>query len=677
MPYLYGEHLWCNLYRSGLFTSCRPRTQIAIVFLTAEIALSKIKILSEHLANQIAAGEVIERPASVVKELLENSIDAGARQVQIDIEGSGTKLIRVIDDGMGMNADDALLCLERHATSKLGGNTGGSSRLAAISSLGFRGEAIPSIASVAKMSITTRIENDPLGTRVEVRYGKLLKVHAAGCNKGTVIEIKDLFGNLPARKKFLKSTRTEFFHIEEIIKNYSLANYQLGIKYTLNSNGILDYTAGTDTLIERVKMLYAKSASEPLIPIQDPSAQDSAGDRVTVTGFLLSPEQSFAATAKLRLFVNGRVVKDRMMAHAVREGLSGYLMKGRTAAGVIFVSVPYETVDVNVHPTKQEIRFQQPNLIHEKILAAVRRGMDTYQETAKQNLFGSNLSMKRGAADHRLPSPEAKSGTRNIYQQLGSGSTTIPGKNSLKGRGTGSYTPSDKEKAFPPNTENKGVATAEPVAPFTRTAGDGDLVPESLKPIGQFRDLYLLCEAKVENENFLVVIDQHAVHERILFEDLKKQFAARKMTSQSLLFPKMLELTPEYAALLEKNNDQLQQLGLEVEEFGGDNYIIKTVPAVISHLDPEEILTGILMEFSGPEYGLEEGRKRNDATRLDDILSSMACKAAIKAGQNLDKLEMHELIKLMQESRAFTHCPHGRPVVRMFSAADINQWFHR
>ena len=296
--------------------------------------MSKIKILSEHLANQIAAGEVIERPASVVKELLENSIDADARQVQIDIEGSGTKLIRVIDDRMGMNADDALLCLERHATSKLGGNTDGSSRLAAISSLGFRGEAIPSIASVAKMSITTRIENDPLGTRVEVRYGKLLKVHAAGCNKGTVIEIKDLFGNLPARKKFLKSTRTELFHIEEIIKNYSLANYQLGIKYTLNSNGILDYTAGTDTLKERVKMLYAKSASEPLIPIQDPSAQDSAGDRVTVTGFLLSPEQSFAATAKLRLFVNGRVVKDRMMAHAVREGLPATSRKAALQPGV-------------------------------------------------------------------------------------------------------------------------------------------------------------------------------------------------------------------------------------------------------------------------------------------------------------------------------------------------------
>jgi DNA mismatch repair protein MutL len=352
--------------------------------------LSKIKILSEHLANQIAAGEVIERPASVVKELLENSIDAGASQVQIDIEGSGTKLITVIDDGTGMNADDALLCLERHATSKLGGSTDDSSRLAAISSLGFRGEAIPSIASVAKMSITSRTVNDPLGTRIEVRYGKLLKVHETGCNKGTVIEIKDLFGNLPVRKKFLKSLRTELFHIEEIIKNYSLANYQLGITYTLNNNRILDFTAGTDTLKERVKMLYAKIATEPLIPLQDHGTPDSTGDKIVVKGFLLSPEQSFATTAKLRLFVNGRAVKDRMMAHAVREGLSGYLMKGRTAAGVVFVSLPYEMVDVNVHPTKQEIRFQQPNRIHEKIVSATRRGMADYQKSAKQQNQRSN-----------------------------------------------------------------------------------------------------------------------------------------------------------------------------------------------------------------------------------------------------------------------------------------------
>lgn len=639
--------------------------------------MSKIKILSEHLANQIAAGEVIERPASVVKELLENSIDAGAGHVQIEIAGNGTKLIRVIDDGTGMDGDDALLCLERHATSKLGESTGDGNRLAAIRSLGFRGEALPSIASVAKMSLTSRTENDPLGTRIEIRYGKLLKVHETGANRGTVIEIKDLFGNLPARKKFLKSPRTELSHIEEIIKNYALANYQLGITYTLDGNRVLDFTANTDTLDERVRKLYARSTAEPLIPLQDSGRSAPETDGIMVSGYLLAPEQSFAATAKLRLFVNGRAVKDRMMAHAVGEGLSGYLMKGRTPAGVVFLTVPYETVDVNVHPTKQEIRFQEPNRIHEKIVAAVRRGMENYQQAAKHTIFGRNPAMARAGAGKDFPAADRATGARNVHQLWNPPSRSTSEHNPVQEVGTGLYPPSALKTAFQPMADVQGVAAAEPATPFSPTTMEEIPLPRSLKPIGQFMDLYLLCEAKQDNDTFLVVIDQHAVHERILFEKLKKQFAARQMTSQSLLFPKMLELEPEYGVLLEKNSEQIQQLGLVIEEFGGDNYIIKAVPAIISHLDPEEILTGILMGFTGPGPGQAEGKKRADATRLDDILASMACKAAIKAGRNLNTLEMQELLKLMQESEAFTHCPHGRPVVRMFSAAEIKKWFHR
>ena len=639
--------------------------------------MSRIKILSEHLANQIAAGEVIERPASVVKELLENSIDAGAGQVQIEIEGNGTKLIKVIDDGIGMDEDDALLCLERHATSKLGESSGDSSRLDAIRSLGFRGEALPSIASVAKMSITSRTADNPLGVRVEVRYGKLLKVHETGCNKGTVIEIKDLFGNLPARKKFLKSPRTELFHIEEIIKNYALANYRLGILYMLNGNRVLEFSGAADSLEERVKLLYAGNDSESLIQLRHPEVSTLAGETISVKGFLLAPEKSFAATARLRLFVNGRAVKDRMMAHAVHEGLSGYLMKGRTAAGVVFVTLPYEAVDVNVHPTKQEIRFQQPNSVHEKIVAAVRRGMDNYQQSARQTLFGSNLGRNEARPGRHFRAAKTKTGVQHGSRLWDAPSAVTPQKESLPHMETGPSAPPATMTTFSSITAGEGIATAETLAPFSQTTAEDIPVPESLKSIGQFMDLYLLCEAKHNNETYLVVIDQHAVHERILFENFKKRFAARQMTSQNLLFPKMLELTPEHAAALEKNSEPIRQLGLVVEEFGGDNYIIKAVPAVISHLDPEEILTGILMGFSGPEYSEEKGRRRTDATRLDDILSTMACKAAVKAGQNLNSLEIEELLKLMQESRAFTHCPHGRPVVRMFSAADIKKWFHR
>jgi DNA mismatch repair protein MutL len=634
--------------------------------------LSRIKILSEHLANQIAAGEVIERPASVVKELLENSIDAGARHVQIEIEGNGTRLIKVIDDGMGMDSDDVLLCMERHATSKLGASTNDSSRLHAITSLGFRGEAIPSIASVSKMTLTSRTKNDPLGTRLEVRYGKILKIHETGCNKGTVIEIKDLFGNMPVRKKFLKSSRTELFHIEEIVKNYCLANSRLGITYTVNSNTIFDFAADTDTLEDRIKMFYAKNTSVPLIPIQDSSQLSTEKDAIKIEGVILSPEQSFATSTKLRLFVNGRSVKDRMIAHAVSEGLSGYLMKGRTAAGALFITLPHEEVDVNVHPTKQEIRFQQPNSIHKRIVSTVRSAMENYQKQSKHSIFGDEENLKNWKTDQdsqRTREPDYADGP-TLWNNS-------PDRVETNDTEPASYFPSGENKTSSPPRHFESAANAEPAAVFQQTELPEDLEPGSLKTIGQFMDLYLLCEAQRGTEKFLVVIDQHAVHERILFENLKKQFESKQMASQNLLFPKMLELTPESAEIIEKNSEEIKALGIVVEEFGGDNFIIKAVPSVISHLDPEEILTGIMTQFSGSDFSHGEGRKRKDATRLDDILSSMACKAAIKAGQNLSPVEMQQLLKLMKESTAFTHCPHGRPVVQMFSAGDIKKWFHR
>ena len=634
--------------------------------------MSRIKILSEHLANQIAAGEVIERPASVVKELIENSIDADASHIQLEIEGSGTRLIKVIDDGMGMDGDDVLLCLERHATSKLRESADNSNSLHAIQSLGFRGEAIPSIGSVSQMTIISRTENDPLGTRLEVRYGKILKIHETGCNKGTVIEIRNLFGNLPVRKKFLKSSRTELFHIEEIIKNYSLANSRLGITYKVNGKTILDLPAGTDTLEDRIKIIYSANTSEPLIPILGPPHASALNDDICVDGFFLSPEHSFAASSKLRLFVNGRAVKDRMMAHAVSEGLSGYLMKGRTAAGALFVTLPHEKVDVNVHPTKQEIRFQQPNSIHQRIVSVVRHAMEQFQKHSKHSLFGNENNLqdrKQGPAfsDKNKETGPVKVNTLwNTTQDSPQAFGSIPAPY---------FSDENKTESF--SYVEEDPATAEPNAPFGKDRTGEDLVPESLVPIGQFMDLYLLCEARRGEENFLVLIDQHAVHERILFEKLKKQFDSKQMESQNLLFPKMLELTPESADILEKNREEIRMLGIVVEEFGGDNFIIKAVPSVISHLDPEEILSGILTQFSGADYSHENGRKRKDATRLEDILSSMACKAAIKAGQNLTHLEMQQLLKLMKESRAFTHCPHGRPVVRMFSAVEIKKWFHR
>ena len=633
--------------------------------------MSTIRILSEHLANQIAAGEVIERPASVVKELVENSIDAGAGHIQVEIEGSGTRLIKVIDDGMGMDPDDVLLCLERHATSKLGERTDDSSRLTAIRSLGFRGEAIPSIASVAKMTLTSRTEKDPLGTRVEVRYGKVTKVHETGCNKGTVIEIRDLFGNMPARKKFLKSARTELFHIEEIIKNYCLVKPKLGITYRIDSKPFLDFPPGTDTLAERVRKIYTRNSSIPLIPLQDSSISSDSRE-ISISGFLLSPDQSFSMTGRMRFFVNGRAVKDRMMAHALAEGLSGYLMKGRIPSGVLFVTVPYDKVDVNVHPTKQEIRFQQPDFIHRQIVSTVQYAMQNYQAQSRQVLFGSGLGKKPVDAQQIVSRGNHEPRPKNVYKLWKDSSAANQGENNARQQFL-----SDKNMSATSQEIPGDLSTAEPEIFFHHEIKPETLDPTSLRPIGQLMDLYLLCEARQEDDRYLVVIDQHAVHERILYENLKKQFETHQMTSQNLLFPKMLELKPEAIEIIDKNRDAIRQLGLAVEEFGGDSYVIKAVPAIVSHLDPEEILTGILAQFATTEYNPAEGKRRSDATRIDDVLASMACKAAIKAGENLCNMEMQQLLKLMQESSAFTHCPHGRPVVHLFSAADIKKWFHR
>jgi len=638
--------------------------------------LSKIKILSEHLANKIAAGEVVERPASVVKELLENAIDAGASRVRIEIEGNGTRLIRVIDDGSGMDGDDVLLCLERHATSKLGESTADTGRLDAIKSLGFRGEALPSIASVAKMSITSRTEKDSLGSKVEIRYGKITKVHETGCNKGTVIEIRDLFGNVPARKKFLKSARTELFHIEETVRNYCLAYNRVGIAYTVDNNPVFDFSAETDSRKERVKLLYSRALTAPLIHVvKNPPASGTDTSAITVEGFLLSPEQSFPTSSRLRLFVNGRAVKDRMMAHAVTEGLSGYLMKGRSAAGAIFVTLPYETVDVNVHPTKQEIRFRQPDAIHRLMVDAVRAGMERYQDEAKDFIFGRKKKPLDREPVTPTTGPAAETRARSPYSLWNRSEDTLSG--TVSDGPSPSPAAGQKTPLFSPPQKETAVSTAEPAIPFERAAAIDESPPEMLKPIGQLMDLYLLCEARKADRTFLVVIDQHAVHERILFENLKKQFYADQMPSQNLLFPKMLELSPESVETLEKNRDEVRRFGIIVEEFGGDHYVIKAVPSAVSHLDPEEILTGILAGFSADDYGRNETRKRADATRLDDILSTMACKAAVKAGRDLSFEEIEQLLKLMEGSRAFTHCPHGRPVMRMFSDDEIKKWFRR
>ena len=708
--------------------------------------MSVIRVLPENLANQIAAGEVVERPASVVKELLENAIDAGASRVDIQVEGSGTRLIRVMDDGCGMDQDDVLLCLERHATSKLTTIE----ELGRIRSLGFRGEAVPSIASVARLRITSRRATDALGSQADIRFGRLVKVHEMGCQPGTVFEVMELFGNVPARRKFLKSGRTELAHIEEVVRGYALCRPELGVSLSVDGREVLRLPAGGDTPRSRAERLLLRGSGR-LIAVGDGSASLSgvaSPKGIAVSGFLLPPDAQ--AAPGLRLFVNGRTVADRMLLHAVAEGLQGFLMKGRRPAGVIFLAVPPESVDVNVHPTKQEVRFHRSAEVHGIVAEVVREAMTGYQAGIRQDLFGGPVrraepleepDRRYDAPTAQLPPPAAgepvvsfqavpvvapsasampvpvpvpvpETEALPIREQVatvsGSSAVVAPSKLALATRVVPSPGPEvepvrpalrpaigNPPPAVTPAKEGVGQPKAAPKAEpkekadcnaATGTTGSvqqpkplpepqscsaeraPQVWPEAPSPpryLGQVLDTYLLCES----QEGLLVIDQHAAHERLLYERLKGQFASRTVARQGLLFPKLLECSLAENDILSRHGARIAGLGVEVEAFGSGSWVVKAIPALLSRCSVEEIMAGIFSRFG-------EGGA-NGETRAEEVLADMACKASVRAGQRLAPQEAEALLGEMQQAGVFSHCPHGRPVARLFAPHEMKKWFYR
>lgn len=620
--------------------------------------MSKIQILPENLANQIAAGEVVERPASVVKELVENGIDAGAGHIDIQVTGSGTRLIRIMDDGDGMDLDDILLCLERHATSKL--HT--VDQLTSINTLGFRGEAIPSISSVSRMTITSRTSSATLGTQAEIRFGQVRKVHEMGCPKGTIVEVRDLFGNVPARKKFLKTARTELSHTEEVAVNAALAYPAIGFTYSVDGKTIFSFSAGIDSLEARVKRFMSQKSNSPLIHVEG-SIQGQSGISA-IHGFIFPPEDVQAGKAKLRLFVNSRAVRDRMINHAVAEGLHAFLMKGRRPAGVLFLEIPPVDVDVNVHPTKQEIRFHKPSTLHELVVRSVRKGMEDYQETIKYSVFGKGKpAALQGEVEDTYSFPES---TSTKWQSNSFPTLVVKEQTALFKKGVPDLSDETNEEIFLPRLDDARQKD-ETFSRYNEEEQDITCIG-SLTYIGQLHASYILCSS----EDALVVIDQHAAHERLLFETLKKQYSSQKMAGQTLLFPEVIECTPEQEGVLKKYSDEISNLGIGISGFGGNSYVIKSVPAILSHIGPLEIIQGIF-----DRYLAEETKGKGAAVSIDDILSLMACKAAVKANHELFPVEGIELLKKMEEAAIFSHCPHGRPVMKRFTRADIEKWFYR
>jgi len=619
--------------------------------------VSLIRILPENIANQIAAGEVVERPASVVKELVENALDAGARSIGVYVEGDGSRLIRVIDDGSGMDEDDLLLCLERHATSKIRE----AADLTAIRTLGFRGEALPSIASVAQLTITSRTAGAQLGSRVEVRFGKVVKVHEMGGAVGTSIEVRQLFGNVPARRKFLKSARTELAHIDEVLSNFFLVHPDKGFSYSVDGRLQYQLPQGSDTLAARMQRLSGEKKNLPLIAIGEGANSDEPEAPLRVAGYLFAPDDAGWRGSKLHLFINGRMVKDRMLAQAVIDGCEGFYMQGRRPAGVILLDVEPGSVDVNVHPTKQEVRFHRPSQVFGTVSAAVRQGLAGFQHELGRHLFGSRperlAPMGHAAAKSSTPRKQEK---EEAVEPLISASplpfhSSVGSTNQLREPpATGPSYP----EAF---ATGRGWTAEEPAARQAQ--------PSSLRLIGQLHGSYLLCE---EGEN-LLVIDQHAAQERLLYERLLRQYETGTPARQTLLFPVMVELSAGELQLVEYFADTMAGLGFEVQPFGGESLLIKEVPALLGNIDPESLLRDLLARFS--EQDTSKGKK--SAGRIEEVIAQLACKAAVKANHPLRPEEMESLLQQMREADVFSHCPHGRPTVKRFSAADIRRWFHR
>ncbi|MGD9948132.1 MAG: DNA mismatch repair endonuclease MutL [Desulfobulbus sp.] len=624
--------------------------------------MSRIRILSEQLANQIAAGEVVERPAAVVKELLENSLDAGADRIDIHVEGSGSRLLRIADNGEGMDGDDVLLSLERHATSKIRDE----SQLAAIATLGFRGEAIPSIASVSWMTIVSRPQHQELGTRAEIRYGSLQAVHEHGCSRGTVIEIRHLFGNMPARKKFLKSARTEMHHIEEVIKNQALAHPHVGFTLHVDGRVSLEYQPDAD-LEQRVREVFRYRGK--LLGLR----ADAGGEEVIgLEGYLLLPETASASTARLRVLVNDRPVQDAMIRHAVTEGMQGFLMKGYQAAGTLLVAIAPEEVDVNVHPAKREIRFRRGEAVHRFIANEVRRALEAHQENLRTSLFTvpeqREPSLVQSFAETITPSPHAFLPAEKPVPLMTSEPEPRQSRLPVQAR---------TAPASPPVAEPGPDALLHPAAdvpranpPVPANPATEEVVFSSLHLIGQLFSLYLLCEKDGE----LIVIDQHAAHERLLYGQLLEGYQAAHIPRQALLFPVTVELTPTQIETLEQHTQTVETLGLQAEHFGDATYVIKAVPALNRQEDPGNLLREVLDGLRGTTS--EEGR-RPLVQAVDELLASMACKAAIKAGNRLQPQEMLKLLAQMEASAVFSHCPHGRPVIKTFTAQEVERWFHR
>lgn len=569
--------------------------------------MTRIKLLPEAVVNKIAAGEVVERPASVVKELIENALDAGARTIRITVNGAGKKLIRVDDDGVGMERDDLLLAFERHSTSKLQNF----SDLDNLTTLGFRGEALPSIAGVSDLEISSRPEGVLTATRVHLRGGKVRAVSEAGAPIGTTVQVRRLFFNTPARRKFLKTPRTELAHISEEIISHALAHPSVAFFYRQEGEMALEAPAAA-SLRQRLGDIWGKEATEGLLALK------SEEDNFSLRGLISPPSRGQTSRKGLSIFVNLRPVQNRMIYSAVLNGYGPRLPQRRYPSGVVFIDISGPGVDVNIHPTKKEVKFSRPAVIRKLVAAAVSNAVREGRPYLK-------------SPRKKIPRP---SRVREPVFELG-------------------Y--SDGQKEMDLTEAGSLMETSELFPP--ETAG--------FRVVGQVGDSYLI----VQSREGMLIIDQHAAHERVLYEKFAKELTGEGIGLQPLLAPINLDPGPRQAALIAERIPLLRQLGIEIEPFGRDAFIITSLPALLNKWGKEELVLNVLGDIEDWEKSPEDPR--------DAIIIRLACLAAVKAGSRVDGLATERLLEKLFQCRDPEICPHGRPTLIEYGWDDLEKMFGR
>lgn len=701
------------------------------------IATPEVRILPEIIANKIAAGEVVERPASVVKELIENSIDARAKRITVEIEKGGSDLIRVSDDGHGMSRDNALLSIQRYATSKIINDDD----LFSIKTFGFRGEAIPSMASVSNFTLITREEHTASGTRIDISGGKLQDVSETGAPAGTMIEVRNIYFNTPARRKFLKTTNTEMGHIASTVAGFALASPDVQFRLINNGRTVKHFSESED-LLSRVGMVLGIDDLSDLYPIDISEKDISEKDGLYITGYTTKPSVSRNSSNSILLFVNKRMVSDRALVSAILRGYKGRLMKGQYPLSVLFMNVPFDEVDVNVHPAKLQVRFANQSLVFGSVVNAVHNALYHGEKNStllagKSNcdphsitLSSQIIQLKKESDSDQYPVAEKIEALKEvpfnkrkktntlveehehidiIAEQVSNNSAVLesvePAMNitdmhvvtthePVPEYTTNIFTEPDTDYRYPKTDEGfqhqkQEDSHHEECFLFkksfnnqTNSSEKSEMIKD-IHIIGQFANTYIIAESR----SGMILIDQHAAHERVVYQRLKERSQGFRAPSQDMIIPEIIELNYKESANLEKMLPQLIKMGIEIEHFGGTSFAVKSVPAIIDNKSIKPMLRDMLGMMASSGLDIEDGSSKFAENSnlsfeigsewLDNILILMACHSAIRANHSLDIREMKQLVSDLALCENPYHCPHGRPTIILFSQKELEKRFKR